>query len=76
MEAIGGYTDPERVLELDTYRLGGRVGVAVKIQADQDASLNEAHNLAENIERGLMALFPEIHRVTVHMEPDTASEAA
>jgi cation diffusion facilitator family transporter len=76
LEAITGITDRGHIQELDTYQLGGRVGVAVTIRADPLASLNEAHLLAENIERALMASFPEIHRVTVHMEPEAGGQDA
>ncbi len=69
LQAIAGYALRDHILALETYRLGGRVGVAVKVRADPAASLKEAHNQAENIERALMDHFPEIHRVTVHMEP-------
>jgi divalent metal cation (Fe/Co/Zn/Cd) transporter len=72
LEMIAHHTSPDQVLELNTYRQGGRVGVAVKVGAAASASLNEAHNLAETIERELITHFPEIHRVTVHVEPESA----
>ena len=64
----------ESLRELSTYRLGQRIGVAAAVTAPASSSLAEAHQLTETIERELLNAFPEIHRVTVHVEPEELGE--
>jgi divalent metal cation (Fe/Co/Zn/Cd) transporter len=63
-------TGDGRLQELQTYRLGMRVGVTASISIRKDASLSEAHALSEAIERELLNEMPLVHRVTVHVEPE------
>ena len=63
-------TGENRLRDFQTYRLGQRVGVAAAVTAPASSSLADAHQLSETIERELLNHFPEIHRVTVHVEPE------
>ncbi len=69
-EIILKRTGEKQLREFQTYRLGQRVGVSAAVTAPASSSLAEAHNLSEAIERELLNKFPEIHRVTVHVEPE------
>jgi cation diffusion facilitator family transporter len=63
-------TGKGRLLDLQTYRFGQRIGVTATLSSRSDASLAEAHALSETIERELLNAVPQIHRVTVHVEPE------
>ncbi|HUF38662.1 MAG TPA: cation diffusion facilitator family transporter [Anaerolineales bacterium] len=63
-------TGERRLRDLQTYRFGLRIGVTAAVTIRSDASLSEAHALSENLERELLNTFPQIHRVTVHIEPE------
>jgi cation diffusion facilitator family transporter len=65
-------TGQGRLLDLQTYRFGQRVGVTATLSIRTDASLAEAHALSEMLERELLNDVPQIHRVTVHVEPEEA----
>jgi divalent metal cation (Fe/Co/Zn/Cd) transporter len=61
-----------RLSELQTYRFGPRIAVTASVSIRAGASLAEAHALSEAIERELLNAVPQIHRVTVHVEPEEA----
>jgi cation diffusion facilitator family transporter len=59
----------ENLLEMKIHRVGDHNSVAARIRLPMDLSLVEAHNRAEEIERSILTEFPELMRVTVHVEP-------
>ena len=66
-------TGESRLRELQTYRFGPRIAVTASVTIRAGASLAEAHALSEAIERELLNAVPQIHRVTVHVEPEEES---
>ncbi|NUM46852.1 MAG: cation diffusion facilitator family transporter [Anaerolineales bacterium] len=59
----------ENILELNIYFSQHHANVAVRLCLPAEMPLTEAHTVAENIERDLLTRFPNIYRVTVHVEP-------
>lgn len=73
-EAITGMIGGENLLELKTYFYDHHANVAVRLVLPADMPLTEAHAAAEKIERQMLTKFPEIKRVTVHVEPKLDAE--
>lgn len=67
-EVISTYVG-ENILELNIYFSKHHANVAVRICLPTHMPLTEAHTVAENIERDLLTKFPNVYRVTVHVEP-------
>ncbi|NJN44395.1 MAG: cation-efflux pump [Anaerolineae bacterium] len=67
--AIASHVGAQNLLELKTYNHDHHISVAARLCMASDLSLAEAHNVAEDIERDLLTKFPNIYRVTVHVEP-------
>lgn len=67
-EVISTYVG-ENILELNIYFSKHHANVAVRICLPTHMPLTEAHRVAENIERDLLTKFPNVYRVTVHVEP-------
>lgn len=59
-----------RLVDFQTYRLGQRLGAAAVITVSPDDSLSGSHALSEYIERAMLNSFPDLHRLTVHVEPE------
>ena len=57
------------ILELQILQSGGEGNLAIRASVRPDLSLKDAHRLAEKLERDLLLAFPELARVTVHLEP-------
>ncbi len=51
--------------------IAGHVSAAIHLALPNDFSLQEAHSLAEMLERALLVHFSRLNRVTVHVEPKT-----
>jgi divalent metal cation (Fe/Co/Zn/Cd) transporter len=66
---IANYVGEKNLIELQTYLYKHHASVAVRLGMPTDLPLTQAHFVAENIERDLLSRFPEIYRVTVHVEP-------
>ncbi len=67
--AVAAQAGGGEVLEMHLGQHPAGISVAARICLSSDISLDAAHNIAEQLERSLLVNFPEIHRVTVHMEP-------
>jgi cation diffusion facilitator family transporter len=69
-----------RVREVHNIALvdvGGRTELSLHLKLPGELSLDEAHEVAEQLERAICAAIPEIAGVQTHLEPLTeASEAA
>ncbi len=58
-------------------RAGGRTEVSLHLKVPGDATLDEAHALANEVERAIGHALPEVANVTTHLEPlDEAITAA
>lgn len=65
------------VIDVDhikTRLFGDKVYMDVEIGADGTKSLNEAHEIAENVHLAMEASFPEVKHCMVHVNPHSAAE--
>jgi len=68
-----------RVREVHNISLvdvGGRTELSLHLKLPGDLSLDEAHDVAEQLERAIFAAIPEIAGVQTHLEPLTEASAA
>jgi cation diffusion facilitator family transporter len=68
-EAVRAQVGEGNLLELKLRTVGGHYSAAIRIRLPAEATLAEAHAKAETLERELLTRFPELYRVTVHVEP-------
>lgn len=61
--------------QLALHRAGGRVCVSFHCRMPQETPVSRAHDLTVAMENALRNRLPEITRVTIHMEPETAPPA-
>jgi cation diffusion facilitator family transporter len=59
------------VLDVD-----GRVEVSLHLKLPGDVSLEDAHDVAEEVERAILEAVPEVEDVRTHLEPLTEAAAA
>ena len=59
----------EHIDELMTRMFGNRVYVIVEIACKRDLPLYEAHEIAENVHKGIEENFPQVKHITVHVNP-------
>ncbi|MDX1436337.1 MAG: cation diffusion facilitator family transporter [Anaerolineales bacterium] len=69
--AILELLDEGDLQEVQISRIGGGRNAAVIVSFPDGYSLVEAHQIAEKIERELLLGFPDLHRVIVHVEPES-----
>jgi cation diffusion facilitator family transporter len=60
---------PEQVLEIHTHPMNGHINVALRLGLPGETRLEDAHNLAEKVERELLSNIGDLQRITVHIEP-------
>jgi cation diffusion facilitator family transporter len=48
----------------------GKLYITLHVLVEPQLSVEEAHNIAENVEKKLRAEIPDVENVTVHAEPD------
>lgn len=60
-----------RVDSLLTRLFGNRIYVIAEIACDRDMPLYAAHEIAENVHKGIENNFPAVKHVTVHVNPYT-----
>ncbi len=60
----------EQMHMLRTRRMGHDVLADVHIQVNPYLSVSEGHYIAENVMQKLRAQFPEMHDITVHVDPE------
>lgn len=66
VEKIPGASDPHRVR---SRQIGNMYMIALDIEADGDISLNEAHNIAEAVEKSIKENIENVYDIIVHVEP-------
>ena len=65
--------DVDRILEIYSRDANGHKYVNITVCMPPDTDLADAHAKVEQIERTLLVMFPEIHRVILHVEPTPSS---
>lgn len=58
-----------RVDALHTREFGNKIYVDLEIAADGHLSLNESHEIAENVHDEIEKTFPQIKHIMIHMNP-------
>src|SRR5439155_691423 len=61
---------------LALVEVGGRTELSLHLKLPGDLSLEEAHEVAEEVERAITAAVPEVDAVQTHLEPLTEPAAA
>jgi cation diffusion facilitator family transporter len=57
---------------LSVTKIGNDLYVTLHVQVDPSLPLEEAHGIAESIEKGIEKTVPQVRQVTVHLEPSMA----
>lgn len=60
---------------LSVTNIGNGVYVTLHVQVDPSLPLEEAHGIADSIEKGIEESVPEVRQVTVHLEPSMPESA-
>lgn len=68
-EFISSCEGVKRVDELLTRQFGNRIYVNVEIACDGDLPLCKAHDIAENVHKGIEENFPLVKHIAVHVNP-------
>jgi cation diffusion facilitator family transporter len=68
-----GVPEVREVHNVKVMELGDRVEVSLHVKLPNDMSLDEAHEVADEVEQAVAGADPRIARVQVHLEPLTES---
>lgn len=63
-------TGVQKIHQLRTRRMGGRVFVDVHILVHSYISVSEGHYIAQKVHRSLIKSLPKVQDVTVHVDPE------
>jgi len=66
VDRVSGASNPHRVR---SRQIGGMYEIALDIEADGDISLNEAHKIAEEVEKSIKQSIENVYDIIVHVEP-------
>lgn len=67
VEKIPGVSNPHRVR---SRQIGNMYMIALDIEADGNISLNEAHDIAEAVEKSIKETVENVYDIVVHVEPE------
>ncbi|MFB5630320.1 MAG: cation diffusion facilitator family transporter [Nitrosopumilaceae archaeon] len=57
------------VHNISSYSSEGKIYVSLHVMVDREKNLEDAHKISEIIERKIQKSLPEIHHITIHLEP-------
>jgi cation diffusion facilitator family transporter len=69
VEKLATVDGVKEVHEISTIYTGGKFYITLHAYVDPELSVEEAHKIAENIERRMQAEIKQLENVTVHVEP-------
>lgn len=69
LAAALGVPEVREIHNLSVLEVGGGVEVALHLKLPGDLSLEQAHGIAENVERAVLRAVPEVRDVRTHIEP-------
>jgi cation diffusion facilitator family transporter len=69
VEKLATVDGVKQVHEISTVYLGGKFYITLHAYVNPELSVEEAHKIAENIEKKLQAEIKTLENVTVHIEP-------
>ncbi len=67
---IGDIEGVDQMHQLRTRKMGNTVLADVHLQVNSYLSVSEGHFIAENVIQKLRKKFPEMHDITVHIDPE------
>lgn len=70
IEKFAGVEGVREVHEISTVYAGGKLYVTLHAIVDPQLSVEEAHDIAEKIEKNMHAGIKQLEHVTVHVEPE------
>ena len=73
---IAGIEGVEHMHQLRTRKMGNTVLADVHLQVNSYLSVSEGHFIAENVIHKLRNEFPEMHDITVHIDPEDDETAS
>jgi len=73
---ISGIEGVEHAHQLRTRKMGNTVLADVHLQVNSYLSVSEGHFIAENVMHKLREKFPEMHDITVHIDPEDDETAS
>ena len=73
---IAGIEGVEHAHQLRTRKMGNTVLADVHLQVNSYLSVSEGHFIAENVMQKLQKQFPEMHDITVHIDPEDDETAS
>ena len=72
VEEVPGAYNPHRVR---SRQIGNMYMISLDVEADGDITLNEAHNIAQEVEESIKRSVENVYDIVVHIEPkDTKHE--
>ncbi|MEE9310509.1 MAG: cation diffusion facilitator family transporter [Cocleimonas sp.] len=75
-EFISAIEGVEHMHQLRTRKMGNTVLADVHLQVNSYLSVSEGHYIAENVIQKLRKQFPEMHDITVHIDPEDDETAS
>jgi cation diffusion facilitator family transporter len=69
LAAALGVPQVREIHNLAVLEVGGGVEVALHLKLPGELSLRQAHGIAEDVERAILAAVPEVEDVRTHLEP-------
>lgn len=69
VEKLATVDGVKEVHEISTIYIGGKLYITLHAYVNPELSVEEAHKIAENIERRMQAEIKSLENVTVHVEP-------
>ncbi|MDL2303337.1 cation diffusion facilitator family transporter [Dysgonomonas sp. OttesenSCG-928-D17] len=72
VERVSGAHNPHR---MRSRQIGNMYMIALDIECDGNLTLNEAHNIAENVEQSIRDSIENVYDIVVHVEPKDGPHA-
>jgi divalent metal cation (Fe/Co/Zn/Cd) transporter len=69
VEKLATVDGVKEVHDISTIYVGGRLYITLHAYVNPELSVEEAHNIAETIERSIQADIKSLENITVHVEP-------
>ncbi len=69
LAAALGVSQVREIHNLAVFEVGGGIEVSLHLKLPGDLSLEEAHGIAEEVERAIADAVPEVSEVRTHLEP-------
>ncbi len=64
-----GVDGVKEVHNISSYSSEGKIFVSLHVMVEREKNLDEAHKISEIIEEKIHSSLPEIHHITIHLEP-------